>query len=52
MAELVERYIFALAHLAFGLIYQSAFFGVKNVIEINPALRFDEHPISFLRECH
>jgi len=44
MAELVEGYVFALAHLVLGLFHESALFGGENVVEVTSrALRFDEH---------
>lgn len=52
MVELVERYVFALAHLAFGLLHENAFFRCQDVVGIGGSLRFDKHAVLFFGERH
>jgi hypothetical protein len=40
-----EGYVFALAHLSLGLLYESTFFRSQNIVGINHAFWFDEHTV-------
>jgi hypothetical protein len=50
MSELGEGHELSLAHLSFGFLHESAFFGGEHVIGINHAPGFDEHAVLRLSE--
>jgi hypothetical protein len=52
MPELGEAHELSLAHLAFGLLHESALFGGEDVVRINTTPGLDEHAALLLSERH